>query len=128
MKMAIASAAAYLAVLGGAMDAAFSACEPAGQGTDPCASSGCVVPTEAVLRSSVGDGIWIVGKQIPAGTWTPPAGWDDKPACRWFVSPAEGGDATDLASWQHPSNPVPVEKGQSLTTIDCGTWKVKEES
>lgn len=123
MKMAIVGAAAYLALLGGALDD----CNGPKQGADPCKPTACVVPTPPKLKTSVGNGIWEAGKEIPAGTWTPPAGWQDKAACRWFVSPAEGGAGDDLPSWEHPSMPVPVEKGQSLTTADCGTWKVKEQ-
>ena len=121
MKMAILSAAAYLAVLGGAADGCGGP-----KGTDPCLSAGCTVTTP--LRSQVGDGIWVAGEDILVGDWTPPKGWRDKKACRWFVSPAEGKPEADLPSWDmHPANSVPLGRGMSLTTADCGQWKLREE-
>lgn len=125
MKLAIASAAAYLVILGGGMDATMSRCSPSP--SDQPGPNGS--PVQVVPPTLIGDGIWKVGTDIAPGPWTTPEGWKDKAACRWFVSPADGESGDGLPSFSRrdeyagPVSTFNLTKGQSLTTASCGTWK-----
>ena len=77
--------------------------------------------TTTALRTTFGDGTWVVGKQIAAGTYHTAGGGD----CYWArESDLSGGTSSILAN-DTPSGPVtvtilPTDVG--FQTQGCGTW------
>lgn len=118
MKKIFASGTLMLAVLG----ALVAGCEPIGTpGSAPSKQS------NTILRTEVGDGIWVVGTEIGAGYWSPEEDLSALKYCKWFVSPAEG----EKVKGNLPSNRDPhfgtvkiqLKAKQSLTTDSCGNWQ-----
>lgn len=123
MKIAIASAAAYLALLTGALDATMAGCFGGDDGkTRPGKNS----PAEQTVPvQQMGDGIMVVGEDISPGRWQSPANWKDQKGCVWFVSPAQGKDES-LPTYRRRDEyagrvTFTLRKGQSLTSSGCTT-------
>jgi hypothetical protein len=71
--------------------------------------------------ASVGDGVWTVGTDMPAGTYRSTG---VSSMCYWEITKtgSNGSDiiANDLPSGGHPQ--VTLKRGQDFGTNDCGTW------
>jgi hypothetical protein len=90
--------------------------------------------TSTGLRTSIGDGSWIVGDELAVGLWAPEKGWDSIIAmkdCAWFVSPAKtptpGATPTAEPSFRDANGDdvITLHAGESFTTIGCGKWVLK---
>lgn len=57
-------------------------------------------PPSVIEVYSISDGIWVVGKDIPAGLWSFQSYWRELPDCKWFVTPS-----TDPSPGASPSYP-----------------------
>jgi len=73
------------------------------------------------LRSTFGDGTWVVGKQIAAGTYHAAGGGD----CYWARERDLSGGTSAILANDTPSGPVtvtilPTDVG--FQTQGCGTW------
>lgn len=70
-----------------------------------------------------GDGTWIVGEDIPAGTYkvTAPVG----SRCYWEIT-ASGTNGAKILANDIPGGGYPkvtLKKGQDFSSSDCGDWK-----
>lgn len=76
--------------------------------------------------ATMGDGTWVVGEDIPAGTYKLNQNADD--LCVWMVTKS-GSNGTDYVAGNvteggRPS--VTLKKGHDFQSTSCGTWtKVK---
>jgi hypothetical protein len=87
-------------------------------------------PVYVVPSKNIGDGIYVAGKDISAGKWSPVGDWKNMKGCVWFVSPSitdTPGDS-DLPTYRKKDEyagkvTITLKKGQSLTTSGCGEWE-----
>lgn len=100
-------------------------------------AAGCAItgepPTPAPTNSAgqkirIGDGVWIVGDEIPEGLWRPNTGIGTMHDCAWFVSPAPKPPnpeptPTTEPSFRNESSDVELHNGERFTTINCGDWQ-----
>jgi len=88
-------------------------------------------PTNAAgLKTTFGDGVWIVGDEVEPGFYQSDGKIEGKEGCVWFVSPAP---STTPGKYD-PSfrdSPPPASEGQAtfrvkdkqaITTSGCGKW------
>lgn len=132
-------------ILGGAVAAlAALACSGAGSGDEPGKHGGAVQSFQPTLPAekpagtkapaatgkpvaaapTIEDGTWVVGEDVPAGTYKVNANIGADGTCYWSItkSGSNGGDIVqnDLVQGGRPK--VTIKKGHDFTTRDCGTW------
>lgn len=86
--------------------------------------------TSQVLRTTIGDGSWIVGDELAPGIWQAKDDITKKSECAWFVTPAK--DPSPGASpTQEPSSSnikvgrvaIRLHPKEGFTTYKCGEWE-----
>ena len=87
-------------------------------------------PSEVLIS----DGLYEVGRTMPAGTWESLGVPADTPRCVWFVtpSPSKDPDTQNLPSFvdfyeqHHKIRIVLDEPGMGFYTKNCGQWKLQD--
>jgi hypothetical protein len=115
------------------MWAILSGAGPSNNGIDvPAATSAAGVPKAGAapkgnaLPNTVGEGMWRVGKDIPAGKYrTNGASDPDFPLCYWHVAADDGDDHIKTQGVNDsPNQPglVTLKTGQYFKTSGCKDW------
>jgi hypothetical protein len=99
---------------------------------DKCGTPSNKPSTVDGLKTTAGDGVWIVGEEIAAGLWQPVDDWQKLPKCAWFVAPASKQPSATRttvptsrrAKAETPSGllTVRLHNGETFTTYQCHTW------
>lgn len=93
-----------------------------GKKTDPCQPNGC-----AIVKTEIGDGVWIVGDELLAGRWQSDNVLEGKKGCAWFVSPAANASPSSTSEPSFRDGTagkvtITLHAGESFTTSGCGKW------
>jgi len=81
-----------------------------------------VTPDQPAQPGVIGDGKWIIGEDMAAGTWKTTAHVVD--GCYWAILKA-GTNGTDIIANDNAAGGfarVTVKRGQEFETSDCGEW------
>ena len=71
--------------------------------------------------TTVGDGDWVVGEQVVAGTYRAAVGPTE--ACFWEVGDDFSGDFDSVTAMDNRApNTIELDAGERFTTRGCGTW------
>lgn len=78
----------------------------------------------APATAKITDGIWVVGEDIPAGTYKVTAAVDSNAMCYWSITKS-GSNGDNIISNDLPKGGFPkviLKNGQDFNTQDCGAW------
>lgn len=73
---------------------------------------------------TIDDGVWVVGDDMPAGTYKVTAAVDS--LCYWEISKTGGTGVLDIVANDLPGGGKPqvsLKRGQTFKTDNCGTWR-----
>lgn len=92
-------------------------------GAPESASVGAAKPAKPPAPT-VDDGVWVVGDDMPAGTYKVTAAVSSR--CYWEISKTGGSGVMDIVANDLPGGGKPqvsLKRGQTFKTDNCGTWR-----